>query len=148
MQAMATGAPAIADIDEAFSLLDEWEDRYRYLIELGRELAPMSESGHSPEHKVQGCVSQVWLETDVGRDAGPPVLSFRADSDSHLVRGLLAVLLALYSGRPAADILAIDAAAAMQRLGLSEHLTPQRSNGMRSVVARIRRDAEQAMATA
>jgi cysteine desulfuration protein SufE len=150
MHAMAENSGTrFADIDEAFTLLDEWEDRYRYLIELGRELQPMSPDGHTPEHKVQGCVSQVWVETDIGNEAGgPPVLRFRADSDSHLVRGLLAVLLALYSGRPAAEILATDAHAVMQRLGLSEHLTPQRSNGMRSVVARIRHDAEQAMAAA
>jgi cysteine desulfuration protein SufE len=138
---------SIDDIYESFALLDQWEDRYRFLIELGRELAPMSPVGHSPAHKVQGCVSQVWLETDaVPRPGGEPALSFRADSDSHLVRGLLAVLLALYSGRTASDILATDAAAVMDRLGLSEHLTPQRSNGMRAVVLRIRREAEQALA--
>jgi cysteine desulfuration protein SufE len=139
----------IDDIFDAFSYLDEWEDRYRYLIELGRDLPPMSAGGHAPENKVQGCVSQVWLETDYapGGDGGP-VLSFRTDSDSHLVRGLLAVLMALYSGRTAGSIVATDANAVMQRLGLGEHLTPQRSNGMRSVVARIRRQAEQALAAA
>jgi cysteine desulfuration protein SufE len=103
----------------------------------------MSPEGHAPEHKVQGCVSQVWLESETARRPdGEPVLVFRADSDSHLVRGLVAVLLALYSGRSADEILAIDATAVMDRLGLREHLTPQRSNGMRSVVARIRRTAE------
>jgi cysteine desulfuration protein SufE len=139
----------IDEIYESFSFLDEWEDRYRFLIELGRELAPMTADGHSPAHKVQGCTSQVWLETETAHEgSATPVMVFRADSDSHLVRGLLAVLLALYSGRPADDILATDAIAVMDRLGLSEHLTPQRSNGMRAVVKRVRHDAEQVLAAA
>jgi cysteine desulfuration protein SufE len=139
----------IDDIIDNFSLLDEWDDRYRYLIELGRELPPLAPEAHTDANKVQGCASQVWLDTDVRPSgAGGPVLTFVGDSDAHIVRGLIAILFALYSGRNAKDILTADAVALFEKLGLREHLTPQRSNGFRSMVDRIRSDAQAALATA
>jgi cysteine desulfuration protein SufE len=139
----------IDEIIENFSLLDEWDDRYRYVIELGRALPALAQAEHTEENKVRGCASQVWLVTHVEADgAGGPVLCFEGDSDAHIVRGLIAVLFALYSGKPARDILATDALAVFDQLGLRENLTPQRSNGLRSMVARIRRDAEAALQAA
>jgi cysteine desulfuration protein SufE len=142
----------MADIDEIidnFSLLDEWDDRYRYLIELGRELPPLPAEAHNDANKVQGCASQVWLDTSVRPNgAGGPVLTFVGDSDAHIVRGLIAILFAMYSGRNAKDILAADAVALFEKMGLREHLTPQRSNGFRSMVERIRSDARTALAAA
>jgi cysteine desulfuration protein SufE len=139
----------IDEITENFSLLDEWDDRYRYLIELGKTLAPLSERDRTAANKVQGCASQVWLATKVRPNgAGGPLLEFIGDSDAHIVRGLIAVLLALFSGRHAREILATDAIATFERLGLREHLTPQRSNGFRSMVERIRSDARAALSTA
>jgi cysteine desulfuration protein SufE len=130
------------DIIADFALIDDWEERYRYVIELGRSLPALPESARTEENRVRGCASQVWLQTNVARNgAGEPALDFRADSDAHIVRGLIAILLALYSGRTAREILATDAMAAFAKLGLIEHLTPQRSNGVRSMVERIRRDA-------
>jgi cysteine desulfuration protein SufE len=141
----------MADIDEIidnFSLLDEWDDRYRYLIELGRELPPLPAEAHNEANKVRGCASQVWLDTRVRPNgAGGPVLTFVGDSDAHIVRGLIAILFAMYSGRSAKDILATDAVALFERIGLREHLTPQRSNGFRSMVDRIHSDARAALAT-
>lgn len=133
-------AAQIDEIVEGFEFIDDWEERIRYLIELGRELEPLPEEAHTPENKVQGCASQVWLETTVG-DGADPTLSFRGDSDAHLVRGLVAVMIALYSGKTAKTILATDAGALMERIKLREHLTPQRSNGLRSMVERIKREA-------
>ena len=131
--------PAIDEIVDNFSLLDEWDDRYRYVIELGRALAPLDARDRNDANKVQGCASQVWLATTVRRDgAAGPALTFSGDSDAHIVRGLIAILFALFSGKPARDILAADAIALFERLGLREHLTPQRSNGFRSMVERIR----------
>lgn len=142
----------MADIEEIidnFALLDEWDDRYRYLIELGRQLPPLAESARTEANKVQGCASQVWLETDVRPDgADGPVLAFSGDSDAHLVRGLIAILFAIFSGKHAKDILGTDALALFERMGLREHLTPQRSNGFRSMVERIRAEARAALATA
>jgi cysteine desulfuration protein SufE len=139
--------PAIEDIIDDFSLLEEWDDRYRYLIELGRTLEPYPEPLRDDAHKVQGCASQVWLATSVAADgAAGPVLAFKGDSDAHIVRGLIAVLLALYSGKSAREILAIDALALFDRLALREHLTPQRSNGLRAMVERIRAEAAGALA--
>jgi cysteine desulfuration protein SufE len=141
----------MADIEEIldnFSVLDDWDDRYRYLIELGRELPPLAEAAHSDSNKVQGCASQVWLDTSVQPDGGGPVLTFRGDSDAHIVRGLIAILFAIFSGKRAQEILAMDALALFRRMGLGEHLTPQRSNGFRSMVERIRADARAALATA
>jgi cysteine desulfuration protein SufE len=139
----------IGDIIGNFSVLDDWDDRYRYLIELGRELEPLAASAHNDANKVQGCASQVWLDTSVRPDgAGGPVLIFIGDSDAHIVRGLIAILFAVYSGKSARDILATDAIKLFEGIGLREHLTPQRSNGFRSMVERIRSDARAALATA
>ncbi len=135
----------IDEIIESFGYLDEWEDRYRYLIELGRTLAPLDAAAHNEANRVLGCASQVWLETRVDRPgAGEPVLTFVADSDAHIVRGLLAVILAFYSGNTASKILATDAQALFQDLGLSAHLTRQRTNGVRSMVERIKGEARRA----
>lgn len=137
----------IDEISDNFSLLDEWDDRYRYIIELGRTLAPLPAEAHTDANKVQGCSSQVWLTTSV-RPNGPsgPVLTFVGDSDAHIVRGLIAILFALYSDKSARDILAVDPSELFVRLGLREHLSPQRSNGLKSMVARIRGEAEAALA--
>jgi cysteine desulfuration protein SufE len=140
---------SIDEIIDNFSLLDEWDDRYRYVIELGRTLTPLAERDRSDANKVQGCVSQVWLATTVQPNgAAGPVLIFTGDSDAHIVRGLIAILFAMFSGRHARDILAKDAVETFERLGLREHLTPQRSNGFRSMVERIRSDARAALARA
>jgi len=139
----------IDDIIENFSFLDDWDDRYRYVIELGRELAPLPEAERTDANKVQGCASQVWLGTHVRRDgAAGPVLTFDGDSDAHIVRGLIAILFTIYSGKPARDIVSTDALTVFEKLGLREHLTPQRSNGFRSMVERIKRDAREALAEA
>jgi cysteine desulfuration protein SufE len=135
------------EIIENFNYLDEWEDRYRYLIELGRTLEPLDEAAHNDKNKVLGCASQVWLETRVAAsDSGAPVLNLKGDSDAHIVRGLVALVLALYSGQPATTILTTDAQDLFKSLGLSAHLTPQRTNGVRSMVERIKTDARAAVA--
>jgi cysteine desulfuration protein SufE len=140
---------AIDDIIENFTLLDQWDDRYRYVIELGRELPGLPESEQTEANKVRGCASQVWLVTHVKPDrAAGPVLTFEGDSDAHIVRGLVAILIALYSGKSAKEILSTDAIALFDRLGLRDGLTPQRSNGVRSMVERIRAEANAALATA
>ena len=139
----------IDDIIENFSFLDDWDDRYRYVIELGRELAPLPEAERTDANKVQGCASQVWLGTSVKPNgAAGPTLSFVGDSDAHIVRGLIAILFTIYSGKPARDIVSTDALTVFEKLGLREHLTPQRSNGFRSMVERIKRDAREALAEA
>jgi cysteine desulfuration protein SufE len=136
------------EIIDNFSLLEEWDDRYRYVIELGRSLAPLSERDRTDANKVQGCASRGGLATTVRADGqGGPVLTFCGDSDAHIVRGLIAILFAMFSGKHAGEILSSDAIALFERLGLREHLTPQRSNGFRSMVERIRADARAAMAT-
>jgi cysteine desulfuration protein SufE len=145
MQARMT----IDEIRDNFALLDDWDDRYRYVIELGRTLEPMSDVEHSAVNKVQGCTSQVWLSLRIARDAeSAPVLTYVGDSDAHIVRGLVAILLTLYSGRKPQDILDTDAIAIFDELGFREHLTPQRSNGLRAMVERIRKDAREAVAAA
>ena len=139
----------IDEIRENFSLLDEWDDRYRYVIELGRTLAPMPEEEHSAANKVQGCTSQVWLSRKLDRVGnGEPRLHYLGDSDAHIVRGLIAILLTLYSDRTPKEILATDAAAIFDEFGFREHLTPQRSNGLRSMIERIRSYARETVATA
>ena len=142
----------MADIEEIidnFATLDVWDDRYRYLIELGRELPPLAPVAHNDANKVQGCASQVWLDTRVQpNSAGGPVLTFAGDSDAHIVRGLIAILFSIFSGKPAKDILSTDALSLFEQMGLREHLTPQRSNGFRSMVERIRSDARAALTTA
>jgi cysteine desulfuration protein SufE len=139
----------IDEIRENFALLEDWDDRYRYVIELGRMLDPMPQAEHSAANKVQGCASQVWLSRQLARsDDNEPVLKYLGDSDAHIVRGLIAILLTLYSGRTPRQILATDAIALFDELGFREHLTPQRSNGLRSMVERIRADARETLAAA
>ena len=145
-RAVASGVPPIDDIIDNFALLDEWDDRYRYVIELGRGMDPLPDIHRCDANKVPGCASQVWLGTSARFEHEPPVLHFCGDSDAHIVRGLVAILLAVVSGKPADQILAADPIALFDRLGLREHLTPQRSNGFRSMVTRIRADAQQALA--
>lgn len=130
----------IDEIIDGFDFIDDWEERIRFLIELGRELEPLPDDARIDANKVQGCASQVWLETTLG-DGPDPVLTFRGDSDAHLVKGLVAVTLALYSGKTARQILTTDAGETFDRIKLREHLTPQRSNGLRSMVERIKREA-------
>jgi cysteine desulfuration protein SufE len=129
---------ALAELEAEFELLGDWEERYRYVIDLGRELAPLGAGERSDANKVRGCASQVWLVTEPQTDG---TLRFRGDSDAHIVRGLIAILLRLYSGRAPAEILAFDAKAAFERLGLAGALSSQRSNGLASMTERIRRDA-------
>ncbi|MBB4198441.1 cysteine desufuration protein SufE [Rhodoblastus sphagnicola] len=137
------------EIIESFEFLDDWDDRYRYLIEIGRSLDPLPEAAHTDANKVRGCASQVWLQTTISRNAdGVPVLNFLGDSDAHIVRGLVALTLAYFSGHTAKEIIAADAPALFRRLGFEQHLTPQRSNGLRSMVDRIKRDAAAALAAA
>ena len=139
----------IDDIRENFAMLEEWDDRYRYVIELGRTLEPMPEKDHSAANKVQGCASQVWLTRTIDRsNSKEPVLNFKGDSDAHIVRGLIAILLTLQSGKSARAILASDPIAVFDELGFREHLTPQRSNGLRAMVERIRNDARETLAAA
>jgi cysteine desulfuration protein SufE len=133
----------LADLAAEFEVLGDWEERYRYVIDLGRELAPLTDAERSDANKVRGCASQVWLVTEPQADG---TLKFRGDSDAHIVRGLIAILLRLYSGRTPAAIRAFDAKAAFETLGLSGALSAQRSNGLASMVARIRKDAELAAA--
>ncbi len=131
----------VSDISADFALLDDWEDRYRYLIELGRTLAPLPDTMRTDANKVRGCASQVWLSTQIKPGNGVPEFSFLADSDAHIVRGLIAILVAIYNGRSVDEVLAIEPDPVFDGLGLKEHLTPQRSNGLASMVARIRADA-------
>lgn len=131
--------PSFADLLSDFEILDDWEDRYKYVIELGGHLPEFSEDHRTAENKVQGCASQVWLNTVAEEDR---TLTFTGDSDALIVKGLIAVLLSIYSGKKADEILDIDAKDVLGKLGLQEHLTSQRSNGLFSMVERIRKDAE------
>ncbi|KQV56215.1 MULTISPECIES: SufE family protein [unclassified Caulobacter] len=133
---------ALNDLADEFELLGDWEERYRYVIELGKDLAPLTDAERSEDNKVRGCASQVWLVTLPQADG---TLVFKGDSDAHIVSGLVAIMLRLYSGRAPADIVAFDAKAALDRLGLSEALSSQRSNGLKSMVARIQHDARAAL---
>jgi len=135
---------SIDEIISDFAFLDEWEDRYRYVIELGRALPALSATEKTEANKVRGCASQVWLvsETCTPNDDGDaPVLVFRGESDAHIVQGLVAILLAIYSGKNSREILSIDSDSVFAQLGLKDHLTPQRSNGVKSMVERIRQVA-------
>lgn len=137
----------IDDIRADFSLLDDWEDKYRYVIELGRMMPTFEEADRTVENKVRGCASQVWLATNwPARTDGAPGLAMRGDSDAHIVRGLVAILVSLYEGRTAQEVLDTDARTVFAELGLSDHLTAQRSNGLNSMVERIRADARSALA--
>lgn len=132
---------SLENLLDDFALFDDWEDRYRYIIELGNKLEPLTDSEHNDTTKVPGCVSQVWLVSEGTVDE----MRFRGDSDAHIVRGLVAILLILYSGKSAHDIMQIDAQDAFTKLGLGEHLTPQRSNGFHAMISRIRLEAETAL---
>jgi len=127
----------IDDLVDEFDLLDDWEQRYRYLIDMGKALPDMPEDDRSDTNKVKGCVSQVWLVTETTGKT----LTFRADSDAHIVRGLAALLVRLYSGRTGEEILSVDARDVLAKIGLAEHLSPQRSNGLASMISRIRGEA-------
>lgn len=134
----------IDQIRDDFSYLDDWEDRYRYLIELGRQLEPLPDVERTPENKVTGCASQVWLWTRSAEDREER-LRFVGDSDAHIVRGLVAVVIALFDGKTPAEIAEIDPEAVFAELDLASHLSSQRSNGLRSMVARIKSDARKAL---
>lgn len=140
---MSTSA-AFDDIAENLSFLDDWEDRYRYIIELGQALPPLADEERNEDNKVRGCASQVWLVTEHGVSNGQPIITYRGESDAMIVRGLVAILLALYSGRSPQDIAATDALPILDDLGLREHLSTQRSNGLAAMVNRIRSDARAA----
>lgn len=139
---MAT--PALTQIMADFDLIEDWDERYRYLIELGRSLEPLPDEARSEANKVRGCASQVWIATEPGTSG---TLAFKGDSDAHIVKGLVMLTLAVYSGRTPAEILSTDAAAIFDKLGLAQHLTPQRSNGVRAMVERIKTDARRAAST-
>ncbi|WP_417486136.1 SufE family protein [Maricaulis sp.] len=128
----------IDDLVDEFDLLDDWEQRYRYLIDMGKALPDMPEAERSEDNRVKGCVSQVWLVTETDGN----ILTFRADSDAHIVRGLAALMVRLYSGRTGEEILSVDARDVLAKIGLAEHLSPQRSNGLASMIGRIRGEAE------
>ncbi|MFI4933229.1 MAG: SufE family protein [Caulobacterales bacterium] len=132
-------AAALDELADEFELLGDWEERYRHVIDLGRGLLPLQSAERSDANKVRGCASQVWLVTEPQADG---TLTFRGDSDAHIVRGLIAILLRLYSGRTPAEITGFDAKAAFERLGLTGALSSQRSNGLFAMTERIRRDAQ------
>ncbi|WP_181704315.1 SufE family protein [Chthonobacter albigriseus] len=134
------------EIRENFAFLDDWEDRYRYVIELGKALPPLPDNARTDENKVRGCASQVWIQTRLDDTPDGPRLSFIGDSDAHIVKGLIAILHATYSGHPAREILETNPETIFEELQLKEHLTPQRSNGLRSMVERLRREAQAAVA--
>lgn len=140
-------AQTLDSIIDDFAFLDDWEDRYRYVIELGRSLPEFPDEARTADNKVNGCVSQVWVVSDAA-DGDDPVLRFSGDSDAHIVRGLVAIMVIALSGRTASEIRAFDAEALLARLGLDEHLSPQRANGLRAMIGRMRADAEQAAAAA
>jgi cysteine desulfuration protein SufE len=142
---MSAAEQALAELEAEFDLLGDWEERFRYVIELGRGLAPLTDSERSEANKVRGCASQVWLVAERTADGR---IAFRGDSDAHLVRGLIAILLRLYSGRTPVEILEIDAKGAVERLGLPGALSTQRSNGLYAMVERIRRIAADALGRA
>ncbi len=131
-------APEFEDIVETFELLDDWEERYRYVIELGKDLPGLPEAERTADRKVDGCASQVWLATDLYEDGGERRLRFEGDSDAHIVRGLIAILRSLLSGRSLQEIVDTDVQAALSRLGLDSALSSQRSNGLRAMVTRLK----------
>ena len=128
---------AFEDIAETFEFLDDCEDRYRHVIDMGRAMEPLDESLRVPATKVEGCASQVWLVPEVDGQGGEAVIRFRGDSDAMIVRGLIAILIALYSGLTARDALSVDAEAELARLDLRDHLSSQRSNGLRAMIQRV-----------
>jgi cysteine desulfuration protein SufE len=141
-QGESMAQPEFDELAETFDFLDNWEDRYRHVIEMGRDLAPMAEALKVPANKVNGCASQVWVFPRIAGAGGDARFDFLGDSDAMIVRGLIAVLHTLYAGRPVAEVPKIDALAELKRLGLDEHLSSQRSNGVRAMVARLRAEAQ------
>ena len=141
----AKALTAIDDLLADFEVLDDWEDRYRHVIELGRELAPLPEADHTAENKVKGCASQVWITSQAGGPKDDPVITFQGDSDALIVKGLVAIAFMIYSGKTARQILATDAGEVLGKLGRSGHLTQQRSNGFASMIQRIKSDAQTAL---
>ncbi|MBT8457755.1 MAG: SufE family protein [Rhodobacteraceae bacterium] len=135
---------AFEEIAETFEFLEDWEDRYRYVIELGRDMDALDAAFHVPATKVEGCASQVWLRPEIDGTGPGAVFSFKGDSDAMIVRGLIAVLAALYNGRTVAEVGSVDARAELARLGLNDHLSAQRSNGVRAMIERIRAVASEA----
>jgi len=136
----------VAELLDEFEAMVDWEDRYQLIIEIGDDLAPLPDEYHTPQYKVEGCVSQVWLKHSLQTDNGSaPIVHFSADSDSHLVRGLVAMLVELFSGRPASEILAFDIEGFFGRLRLQEHLSRSRSNGLRAMIRRIHAICEAAL---
>lgn len=135
-------SPSFEEISENLSFLDDWEDRYRYLIELGQSLSPLTNDERTADNKVHGCVSQVWLAVSEISSENGILLEFRGDSDAMIVKGLVAILIAIYSGSTPEQINALDAIAVLDELGLREHLTSQRSNGLVAMVERIQSEAK------
>ena len=136
---MAT--PAFEDIADTFEFLDDWEDRYRHVIDLGRAMPPLDAAFKVPAFKVDGCASQVWIRPTVEGQGASATFDFQGESDAMIVRGLIAILHALYAGVSASDVARVDAPAELGRLGLNDHLSAQRSNGLRAMVDRIRKTA-------
>jgi len=130
---------AFEDIADTFEFLDDWEDRYRHVIDLGRAMGPLEDAFHVPATKVEGCASQVWILPEIAGTGPGATFRFRGDSDAMIVRGLIAILAALYNGLSVSEVLKVDAPAELARLGLDEHLSSQRSNGLRAMVGRIRK---------
>lgn len=140
---------SLDEIIDNFEFLDDWEDKYKYVIELGRMLPEFPEDERTTDNKVDGCVSQVWLVKTLKSDEdGNPVIFYQGDSDAHIVKGLIALVLASVSGRKASDIHSFEMEDVFSKIGLREHLTPQRSNGLSSMVGRIKQDAAQAIENA
>ena len=138
---------AFEDIADTFEFLEDWEDRYRHVIDMGKAMDPLPDSQRIPATKVEGCASQVWLVPEIAGDGDGARFTFRGDSDAMIVRGLIAVLIALYDGLRVDEVLAVDAPAELGRLGLNDHLSAQRSNGLRAMVQRIRDIAAAARGT-
>ena len=132
---MATDA--FEDIADTFDFLDDWEDRYRHVIDLGKAMPALEDAFRVPATKVDGCASQVWLLPQIAGQGPDAILNFRGDSDAMIVQGLIAILIALYSGLSVRDVLKVDARVELGRLGLNDHLSAQRSNGLRAMIARI-----------
>ena len=129
---------AFEEIADTFEFLEDWEDRYRYVIDLGKKMPPLEEAFRVPATKVEGCASQVWILPEIEGTGAGARFRFRGDSDAMIVRGLIAVLSALYNGITVAEVLKVDAGAELARLGLDDHLSAQRSNGLRAMIGRIR----------
>ncbi|MEM9971768.1 MAG: SufE family protein [Pseudomonadota bacterium] len=138
---------AFEDIADTFEFLDDWEDRYRHVIDMGKAMEPLDDGLRIPATKVEGCASQVWLVPEINGQGSDARFTFRGDSDAMIVRGLIAILIALYDGLTVDEVLAVDASAELQRLELHDHLSSQRSNGLRAMIARVRDLATAASAT-